>query len=309
MTSVAGTAITYTPSVIADQLVSSLLTDQSQQAMLEEQLASGNRVNVPSDNPAAAADILQLNASSVRAQQYSSNANDGLGWLALGNSTVNQSLSVLQQARQTVLALSGANLSGQGTALTGMATQIGSYRQELINLANTTYAGQAIFAGTGNVSAAYDSNGNFIGGGGAPTRTVGPGVQVPVGVTGPAIFGSGTSGLLGSNGVLAQIQQDITTGTSASLNQAETTDLQALDTAITQVESQAGILGVSYQRMQAFSQQATDTMAALQSQISGEDSVNIAQVTTQLTQTQQSYQAALWATAQLQQQSLVQFLS
>ena len=32
--------------------------------------------------------------------------------------------------------------------------------------------GQAIFAGTGNVSQAYDQNGNYVGGGPAPTRAV-----------------------------------------------------------------------------------------------------------------------------------------
>jgi hypothetical protein len=61
--------------------------------------------------------------------------------------------------------------------------------------------------------------------------------------------------------------------------------------------------------MQAFSQQAADTQQVLQGQISGIDSTNVAQVSTQLTADQQSYQSALWATSQLQQESLVQFLN
>ena len=67
-------------------------------------------------------------------------------------------------------------------------------------------------------------------------------------------------------------------------------------------------MGANYQRMQAFSQQATSTQQVLQTQMIGIDSTNMAQVTTQLTESQQSYQSALWATSQLSQESLVQFL-
>jgi len=159
------------------------------------------------------------------------------------------------------------------------------------------------------VSQAYDQNGNYVGGGSAPTRTVAPSVQVAVGVTGNQVFGSGTTGLLGTTGVLAQIVQDLQTGTTASLSNLQGADAQALTTAITQVSDQAADMGASYQRMTAFAQQATNSQQSLQGQIGGIDSTNVAQVSTQLTEAQQSYQSALWATSQLSQDSLVQFLS
>ncbi len=310
MTDVMGSgAISYTPAIIADQLIAGLTTDQSQQATLEQQLSSGVAINQASDNPSGAAEVLQLNASLARAQQYSSNASDGSGWLSLGNSTLNQILSSLQQVQQTVLSVTGATLSNEPGALQSLSAQVSAARQELINLANTTYGGQAIFSGTGNVSQAYDSSGNYVGGGSAPTRTVAPGVQVSVGVTGDQIFGSGTTGLLGSTGILAQIAQDLQTGTTASLNNVQTTDAQALGTAITQVTTVAAQLGASYQSMQTFTQQATNAQQTLQTQISSIDSTNVAQASTELTQAQNSYQSALWATSQLSQESLVQFLS
>ena len=309
MTDVMGsTAISYTPTIIADQLISGLNSDQAQQATLETQLSTGDMINQPSDNPAGAAELIQLNGSLARATQYASNATDGSGWLSLGNSTMNQILSALQQAQQVVESVSGTTLSNQPGALQGLAAQVSSVRQELINLANTTYGGQAIFAGTGNVTQAYDQNGNYIGGGPPPTRTVAPGEQVAVAVTGDQVFGSGTSGLLGSNGILAQIAQDLQTGTTTSLGNVQTSDQQALNQAIAQVSTQAAQMGANYQRVQAFQNQANNTEQVLQTQMSGIDSTNVAQVTTQLTEAQQSYQAALWATSQLSQQSLVQFL-
>ncbi len=302
------TAISYTPTMIANQMVSNLTTDQNQQATLEEQLSTGNLVNSPSDNPAAANSIMQLNAGLNRATQYATNASDGLGWLSLGNSTLNSVMSNLQTARQTVLALSGQMLSGQPGAITGAATQLQAIKQQILGLANTTYGGQAIFSGTGNVSTAYDQAGNYVGGGSSPTRTVAPGVQVPVSATGPTVFGSGSTGLLAPGGVLDTLITDINTGTPASLKKAQTTDLASLDSAMSTVSTQAAEMGANYQRMQGFATQATNAQAALQSQLSAEDSVNVAQATTQLTQDQQTYQTGLWATAQIESHSLVQYL-
>lgn len=307
MTSVNATPISYTPQVIASQLINNLDADQTQQASLEQQLSSGNIVNSPSDNPAAAASIMQLNSSMSRAQQYSANASDGQGWLSLGNSTVNQVLSTLQSVQQAIIGVSGQTLSGNSSTLTSVANQVSSARTQLINLANTTYGGQAIFAGTGNPTQAYDQNGNYVGAGSAPTRTVAPNTTVSVGVTGQQLFGDGSSSpdLLGPNGLLTTISGELASGNV----QAAEGNLSNLQSAITNVEDQAASLGNDYQQMQAFSQQATNAQAALQTQLSAEDSVNVAQTTTQLVQAQQTFQSALWATSQIEQQSLVNYLN
>ena len=301
-------AISYTPSVIRDQLLQDLSTDQSQQSTLEQQLASGDVVNSPSDDPAAAASLMQLNSGLARSKQYVSNANDGIGWLGLGNSTLSSVVSSLQQAQQQMNALSGESLSGQQAAIAGTTAQLQSTLQQVMSLANTTYGGQALFSGTGNVSQAYDSSGNYVGGGSAPTRTVAPGVTVPVSLTGPQVFGTGVTGLLGSSGVLQTLINDVSTGTSASLQKAMTTDLSNLTDAIQGVTNQAAVLGADYQRMQGFANQASSAQTALETQISSEDSVNVAQASTQLSQDQLTYQTGLWATSQIEQHSLVNYL-
>lgn len=310
MTDIMGSgAISYTPSIISGQLISGLNTDEAQQATLEEQLSTGDSINQASDNPAGAAELFQLNGNLARAQQYESNANDGSGWLSLGNSTMNQIVSTLQSVQQTVESVSGQTLANEPGTLQGLAAQVTAAQGDLLSLANTSYGGQAIFAGTGNVTQAYDQSGNYVGGGSAPTRTVAPGVQVPVSVTGEQIFGTGSTGVLGSSGILAQIVSDLQTGTTASLSNLQTTVAPALTSAITQVTTVAAQMGSDYQSMQTFSQQATNAQQALQTEISGLDGTNVAQATTQLTEDQNSYQSALWATSQLSQDSLVQFLN
>ncbi len=302
------TGISYTPNVIASQLLSSLDANQAQQATLEAQLSTGNLVNQPSDNPTLAGSLLASSSSLARAQQYSTNASDATAWLGLGASTLNSLISTLQSAKQSVMSLSGNSLANPQGAVAGTAAALNATMQQVLSLANTTYGNQAIFSGTGNVTTAYDSNGNYVGGGTAPTRTVGPGVSVSVSATGPSVFGTGSTGLLGPTGVLSKLIADVSTGTPASINTATTTDLAALDSAIQNVTNQAASLGAAYQSVQTYATQATSVQTALQTQISTQNSVNVAQATTALTQAQNSYQAGLWATSQIELHSLVSYL-
>ncbi len=310
--SFSGPALSPTPQTIAGQLITSIGTDQSQIATLQEQISTGMVINQPSDNPALAADVMTMNSSLTRAQQYVSNAADGQGWLAQGTSTLNQVMSALQSITSAVESVSGQALSGQTAAVNGIAAQVASGLQQILGLANTTYNGQAIFAGTGSTTQAYDSTGTYLGNTTAPSRTVAPGTQVTIAQIGSTVFGSGTAGLLtgagatsGSVGVLQQIVNDLKAG---NLSAATGADLQNLQAATATVANAAATLGANYQNMQAFSAQATATQQALQTELGNLQDTNLPKAATQLTEAQSSYQAALWATAQVSQQSLVQFL-
>lgn len=310
MTSIQATnPIVITPNTLASSLDDGLLTDQSNMASLEEQISTGNAINVASDNPSGASQMLQLQSSLTRANQYAANAEDGTGWLTLANSTVSSILSNLQQVESLAESVSGSSLTGEQSTLTSTASQVSAALSEITNLANTTYeGGQPLFAGTGNATQAYDSSGNYVGGGSAPTRTVAPGTQVSVSVTGPEIFGTGSSGLLGSGGVLQAIVNDLQTGTSSSLAQLRNTDLPALQSAMNQVESAAGNLGAAQQEMEGFSTQAQNSADALQQQLGNVQSTNMAAAITSLQLQQTAYQEALYATSQLSTDSLVQYL-
>jgi flagellar hook-associated protein 3 FlgL len=310
MTISSSSPIVTSPTVMANSLIQDLSVEQNSMSSLEAQVASGNAIQTASDNPTGAASILQLQSSVTRSQQYVTNAQDGVGWLSTANSTVSSVLSTLQSVQQLVQSVSGVTLSGGSTAINGIASQVTGALNQLLDLANTQYAGgQPIFAGTGNATQAYDSSGNYLGSGNAPTRTVAPGTQVAVSITGPEVFGSGTSGVLstvsGNQGVLSQIVSDLQSG---NLTAVTGTDLQNLTSAISTVESAAATLGANQQAVEGFSTQATNTQTALQGELSSVQNVNMAEAITNLQLQQTSYQAALYATSQLNQQSLVQYL-
>ncbi|HVC24887.1 MAG TPA: hypothetical protein VND23_03935, partial [Acidimicrobiales bacterium] len=165
-----------------------------------------------------------------------------------------------------------------------------------------------------NPSVAYDAYGNYLGNSSAPTRTVAPGTRVPVAVTGPQVFGTGTTGLLGTGsggsavGVLQQIVNDLQTGTAASISNVENTDLTNLNNSLNQAETAAGVLGASQQSVEGFSTQATGSVSSLQQELGSVQDTNMAQALTSLQLQQAAYQSALYATSQLSSDSLVKYL-
>lgn len=331
MTSIASaTPIMVTPEVLATTMVQGLTTDQTAMATLEEQISTGDAINAPSDNPAGAANLLQLQGALTRANQYAANAQDGVGWLSLGNSTVSSVLDVVQNIKSVIEGVSGSSLMGEPSTITSTADQVQSALSQLLDLANTTEeGGQPIFAGTGSSTAAYDANGNYLGNSVAPTRTVAPGTRVAIAVTGPEVFGPANgatdafggvnTSLLSSGGVLQTLVNDLTsastdlsagnrTAAENMLSKVTGTDLQNLSAALDRVETAAGVLGANQQEVQGFSTQATDTISSLQQELGSVQDTNMAQALTNLQLQQTAYQEALYATSQLSSDSLAKYL-
>ena len=86
--------------------------------------------------------------------------------------------------------------SSAAGARTGLAAEVKSLRDNLLQVANTKFNSRPVFGGTTTETNAYDAaTGAFIGDTNPVTRTVGDGVSVAVDANGPAVFGSGSTDL------------------------------------------------------------------------------------------------------------------
>jgi flagellar hook-associated protein 3 FlgL len=306
-----------TPLELQGQVLSGISADLSSIANYSEQLSTGNQVNKPSDNPVGAAEILSLQGALAQTQSYQTNANTALSVLGLTTSTLNTALSQLQQVRSLVIGT--ANPLATQNSLSTAAEQISSIEAGLLGLANTTYAGVAIFGGTSGSATAYAASppsssapGSYAyqGNLGVPTITLGPGAQVPYEVVAP--FGTGSSTSPASPptvdvfGVLNQIISDLQAGNTTALTGS---DLTNLDQAISQVTAAAGQAGALYNQVQTLQAQATAAGQELQSELASLQGANLAQVTTNYQTAENTYQAALWAASKVANlPSLVSFL-
>jgi len=108
---------------------------QSELLQTQQQLSSGKRVMVPSDDPIAAANALTTQQSLALAQQYGQNQDVAKGTLGLAESTLAQVGEALQDIR--VLAISAGNGSLSAGDRGSLAIELRGKIDALLGLANT----------------------------------------------------------------------------------------------------------------------------------------------------------------------------
>jgi flagellar hook-associated protein 3 FlgL len=267
---------------------------------IQQQISSGKLLSRPSDSPTGTVTSLQLRGEVRATQQYSRNADDGIGWLGTIQDKLGDASSQILRVRDlTVQALNSSETDP--SAREALAAEIDNVKQSLIGEANTSYLGRPIFGGTTSGNVAYDGDGTYKGDAGQTTRSVGPNSRVRIETTGPEAFGTGNTQLFQ---VLTNISKDIRANDGATLSD----DLSNLDTAHDLLKSTLSDVGARYNRVTQMKQSAEDHLLSVSSQLSDIEDVDLPKAIMDLQIQQTSYQAALAATAKVIQPSLIDFL-
>jgi flagellar hook-associated protein 3 len=106
--------------------------------------ASGKQVNKPSDDPAAAAQILEYRSAVSKYNQYQSNVSEANTWVEAGEDVLDSVDSLLGEA---VDIASGDQLSESDTTETYLET-LKSIYQQIIGLANTKCSSSYMYGGS-----------------------------------------------------------------------------------------------------------------------------------------------------------------
>jgi flagellar hook-associated protein 3 FlgL len=133
------------PNPFPDILAALNQTRQDQETALL-QLSSGRRVNQPSDDPAAAAVLVENRDRATFNARYLANLDSLQGQFQTADSTINSVVLALQRA--VTLGVEGANgtLSDQDrAAITG---ELQGIQDQLVSLSNTSFQGRYLFSGT-----------------------------------------------------------------------------------------------------------------------------------------------------------------
>jgi flagellar hook-associated protein 3 FlgL len=177
-------------SYIAQLFVATQEQQQAALAKTQQQISTGLQFSSPADNPAAATQVLGLNATLAQLTQYGANANLAQSRLSIADTTLSSVINTLQSIRG--LALQGANATADFSTRATLAAQIKSDAQHLLQLANTEDGnGQYIFAGTATTTTPFSQNGGSVSYAGTQNQRqiqVGNGVQVADSDSGARVF-------------------------------------------------------------------------------------------------------------------------
>jgi flagellar hook-associated protein 3 FlgL len=290
-----------TDSSMTTKALGDLQRSQARSQKLQSQISSGKQLTRPSDSPTGTVTSLQLRGEVRATQQYSRNADDGLGWLgAIQDSLSDASTSVIRVRDLTVQALNASNTDGSRAALTA---EIDNIRATLLDQANTRYLNRPVFGGTTPGGAAYDSTGKWVGNENPTTRTVGPNAKVRIDVTGQEVFGKD-----GDPTELFTVLDTLSKAIGDNDDVGMQTGLGNLDTAHELLKSALSDVGARYNRVTQMKQSAEDHLLSVSSQLSDIEDVDLPKAIMDLQIQQTSYQAALAATAKVIQPSLIDFL-
>ncbi len=282
-----------------------LQASQNQEQTAIEQLATGLRVNVPSDDPAAAAANL-VNTSQIAADdQYVQNIDSVQQTMTTADSTLSSVITELTQAIS--LGVEGANGTMSSSDLQAVAQQVSGIKSEIFSLANTTFQGVYLFGGTATSSAPFveDSNSSsgvsYVGNDQTNQIQTGEGQQVATSVPGDQLFGSGDTGVFGSLQTLVNALQS---GSASDIGTA-TTELR---TAFNAVNSSRVFYGNTLSNMteqENFLGQEKVNLQANENQLVAADPT---QAAADMSQASIAQQAALQAIAKAQSLSLLNYL-
>src|SRR5580704_2475284 len=215
----------YTPDILSD-----LFQQQAQEQTYIQQLATGKRVNEPSDDPAAAAADVENQSLQGQTDQYLQNTSNLEGLLQTADSALSSVVTALNQAIS--LGTQGANGDLSASNQQEIAQQVQNIQSQVVQLANTSYQGSYIFGGTASQAAPFALDATqpsgviYNGNTGVNSVAIAEGRSIQVNIPGSQVFqGAGGSVM----GALEQLVTALQSGNSASIGTATTQVSSALN--------------------------------------------------------------------------------
>jgi flagellar hook-associated protein 3 FlgL len=287
------------PTILADLQQSQVSLDTALQ-----EVSTGKSVSVPSDNPAAAADMVQNTIETGDVDQYTQNVSGALSTVQSASSVLSNVVTSLTQA--VSLGTEGANGTNSTANLQALATEVEGILSSVVSAANTTVSGTYLFGGTSTATpytadstspSGYTYNGNSE----TNSVAVGDNVSVQVNVPGSQIFSNSSNNVLGS---LSSLATALKSGNSSDI----ATATNSVDSALNFVGQQQALYGNSESQLNSQEtslQQDTVTLSTQENNLIGVDEATAA---TDLSQAETDNSAALAAAAKVLPNSLLNYL-
>ncbi|HET9655446.1 MAG TPA: flagellar hook-associated protein FlgL [Kineosporiaceae bacterium] len=285
-----------TQSTMSATALRGLQTSLGRVQELQQQLSSGKRVNVPSDDPAATAAAMTFRSQRAADEQYLVNADAAAARLNVTDNALTQLSDRLRGARD--LMIQSQNGAIGSNSLGALSQQVLAVRQDVVDLYNTRYLDRPIFAGTAQGSVTVDSSGTYVGDDGDVVIRISGDATVRTDVKGTAVGADTVPALL------TQIAADVAAGNSAGVNAG----LDSLDAALSNVQQSLGDVGARQARVDSVRSLVDSARLDLTSKISDTEDVDLPETIMNLQAQQVAYQSALGAAAKITQVSLADFL-
>ncbi|MGM0370399.1 MAG: flagellar hook-associated protein FlgL [Bacillota bacterium] len=263
------------------------------------QLSTGKKFDSPSDDPTGVAKSMNLSSKLEQNEQNRENVEEGIGWSESTDSALDQASKVLQRTRE--LALRGANDSLGGSDRQAVADEVHQLRENIVEVANTTYNDRHIFSGQKTKIKPYEgitgADADYQGGEGKIKREIAPNAKLQINQSGKDF-----EQVLDH---MENLENDLRNNDGESISEDRVGELDQDVDNILQMRSENG---ARQKRMEMTKTRLEDDKIKFEKLKSENEDADIAKTIMDLKMSENVYRAALSSGGRIIQPSLVDFI-
>jgi flagellar hook-associated protein 3 FlgL len=276
----------------------------------QNQLATGKKIDKPSDDPVVAARALKLRTDVGEIKQFKENANDASSWLEITDDALAKMDEVMQRTRQlAVQAANGTNTPGETQKI---AAEMKELKEQLIQLSNSTYAGRYLFSGfqtdkplidtaTGNFNIDVLNTENI-------KYEIGVGDSMDINVLGGDLFNLGGTATTGTKGLMIQNFESLLSDLAAGNSPGISASLAKIDDNMNNLARVRADIGARHNRLTLTSNRLDSDIVNFTKLMSQNEDVDMSETIMNLQNEENVYRASLSGGARVIQPSLVDFI-
>jgi flagellar hook-associated protein 3 FlgL len=288
-----------------DNIIRQIDSLNTQQANLQTEVSTGQKITNPEDNPSGFNSALTLEDDLSRVQQYGNNASQALTVAQASSSGLTSLQTVSNRAGE--LATLGTGTLG-ASAMQSYGTETNSLIQQAVQAANSSFNGAYLYGGTADGSPPFtvteDSSGNVTGVTYAGNATQ---AGIPLSSTtsvSPTTDGTTNAGIATFINNLVSLRDALNSGDTSAVSATQQGLTDGENVIVSAIASNGAVQG---QIQSAQTRQASDT-TSLQTDLASEVDADLPTTITQLDQAQTAYQAALQSAVSTMQLSILNYI-
>ena len=294
---------------MSEAVVNRLNRLNRKQNQLNEQIATGQRITMASEDPQAASRVMRLRSEKMAAQQYAKNTNVALGISQATYAAVDRLRQLSDRAGELAAASNSDNVSPQERQ--AYAVEVDQLIQAAMEAGNTKFQGEYLFNG---VNTDTDLNGSpqpFVLALGTPDsvthQETTDGAEIQISDTlsiAPRLKEVDNQKISTFINNLVSLRDGLNTSSTSNITAARKALLASENEIVGVLANNASIQA----RLESVASQSASRFNDIEALISRDADVDQAQAMVNLTRQQTAYQAAMQAGAQVLKMSLLDYI-
>lgn len=312
-----------TNSMMLNSMMRNMGNNLSRMNKTEQMVATGKKFSLPSDDPIGVSRSMRLNTEIASLDQYKRNAEDALSWLETSETAVTNLTTIFHRAKE--LTKQAENETNTAEERSIIATEMKELKNQVIGLANTTYAGSYIFAGFKTDKPLMDAAGLYL-----PTAlsnnetiefNIGIADKMAINILPQNLFGNTAGGQTadqpndavtpinpGNTPQMIKVFDDLITGLNSNLTADIKLGSERLDKQFKNLNTVKTAIGVKTNRLELTVSRINEDTVNMTGLLAKNEDVDMAEAIMNLKMQESVYQASLSTGARIIQPTLIDFL-